>query len=108
MVKLIAAYKLWYSYWIHLDKLAKFGLGVKVESLFIETIQNIFIASRKAKQDRLEYLNKASDTLDLLKFTLQIMWEIGLLDNKKYIVLSKHLGEIGRMLGGWQKQTRTP
>ena len=45
---------------------------------------------------------------DILKFMLQIMWEINLLDNKKYIALSKHLEEIGRMLGGWQKKTKTP
>src|SRR3989344_2009874 len=106
--KLIAAYKVWHSYWIHLDKLTRFGLGAKIESLFIETIQSIFIASHKTKPDKLLYLNKASDAFDILKFMLQIMWEINLLDSKKYISLSKHLEEIGRMLGGWQKKTKTP
>ena len=91
-----------------MDKLTRFGLGAKIESLFIETIQNIFIASRKTKPDKLLYLNKASNSFDILKFMLQIMWEINLLDNKKYIALSKHLEEIGRMLGGWQKKTKTP
>lgn len=83
-----------------MDKLTRFGLGAKIESLFIETIQNIFIASRKQKQEKLEYLNKASDSFDLLKFLLQIMWEMDLLDNRKYIALSKFLDEIGRMIGG--------
>ena len=106
--KLIAAYKLWRGYWIHLDKLTRFGLGAKIESLFIETIQNIFIASHKTKEGRRVYLDKASDVFDLLKFLLQIMWEMKTLDSKKYIALSKHLQEIGRMLGGWQRQTKTP
>ena len=91
-----------------MDKLTRFGIGAKIESLFIETIQNIFIASRKQKQDKLDYLNKASDTFDILKFLLQIMWEMELLNNKKYIALSQYLDEIGRMLGGWQKKTKTP
>jgi len=91
-----------------LDKLTKFSLGAKIESLFIETIQNIFVASRKSKSDKLIYLNKASDMFDLLKFLLQVMWEMKILDNKKYIALSEPLFEIGRMLGGWQRQTKTP
>lgn len=82
-------------------------MGAKIESLFIETIQNIFIASKKSKNEKLVYLNKASDALDILKFLLQIIWEIGKMDNKKYIDLSCYLEEIGRMLGGWQKKTKT-
>ncbi|MEK7537145.1 MAG: four helix bundle protein [Patescibacteria group bacterium] len=88
-----------------MDKLTRFGLGAKIESLFIETIQNIFIASRKTKPDKLIYLNKASDSFDILKFLFQIMWELKLLNSKQYIALSIKLEEVGRMLGGWQKKT---
>lgn len=79
-----------------------------MDVLFIEVIENIFIAQHKNKEQKLLYLNKSSDKLDLLKFLLQISWEIKALDNKKYIVLSEKINEIGRMLGGWQKQTQTP
>lgn len=48
-------------------------------------------------------LQKANGKLDLLKFFLQISWEIKILDNKKYIVLSEQLNEIGKMIGGWSK-----
>ena len=105
--KLIAAYKIWHSYFVHFDKAVKFGLGAKIESLLIETIQNIFIASKKSKSEKTLYLDKASDVFDILKFMLQVMWEIGKIDNKKYIVLSIRFEEIGRMLGGWQKKTKT-
>lgn len=40
----------------------------------------------------------------MLKFFLRVAWEIKSLDNKKYIIISEHLEEIGKMLGGWQKQ----
>jgi len=42
--------------------------------------------------------------IDVLKFFLQVAWEIKALDNKKFIELSEKLIEIGRMLGGWNKQ----
>jgi len=63
----------------------------------------LFIASYLSKQEKLPYLQKASGKLDLLKFFLQIAWEIKAMDNKKYIIVSEHLGEIGKMLGGWSK-----
>lgn len=50
------------------------------------------------------YIVKASTKLDVLKFFLQLSWEIKALDNKKYSVLSQKLNEIGKMLGGWQRQ----
>jgi hypothetical protein len=33
-----------------------------------------------------------------------ILWETKSLDNKKYIALSEKIGEIGKMLGGWNGQ----
>ena len=50
---------------------------------FLETIQNAFIASRKQKNEKVLYLDKASDSFDILKFILQIMWEMEKIDNKK-------------------------
>ncbi len=75
--------------------------------LFIETIKNVFVATHKSRDQKIVYLNTASDTLDLLKFMLQIVWHIRIIDNNKYIGLSKELDEIGKMLGGWLKQTNT-
>lgn len=46
--------------------------------------------------------------MDLLKFFLQVAWEIGALDNKKYAMISEPLGEAGRMLGGWLKKMSSP
>lgn len=57
-----------------------------------------------AKEQKRIVLQKTANKLDLLKFFTQISWEIKSLDNKKYITLSKSLEEIGKMLGGWQKQ----
>lgn len=82
-------------------------MGGKIDFLFIETIENLFIAAHKSGGEKTPYLIRASDKFDLLKFLLQVAWELKTLDNKKYIALSKKLDEIGRMLGGWQK-TQAP
>lgn len=102
--RLIAAYKLWHEFLPHLPKDARYTLSEKIDVLFIETTELIFVAGYLDKSQKLPYLQKAAGKLDLLKFFLQILWEIKALDNKKYIALSEQLDEIGRMLGGWLRQ----
>ncbi len=101
---LTAAYKLWHSYLPNIPKDSRYTLGTKIDALFIETTEPIFIATYLSKEQKVPYLRKAAAQLDLVKFFLQILWEIQALDNKKYIALSEKLDEIGRMLGGWIRQ----
>ncbi|MDO8516117.1 MAG: four helix bundle protein [bacterium] len=77
----------------------------KIDGLFIETIESVFIASYVSRERKLPYIERAAGKLDLVKFFLQTLWEIKVLDNKKYIALSEKLNEVGRMLGGWMKQS---
>ena len=101
---LTAAYKLWHSYLPNIPRDSRYTLGTKIDALFIETTEPIFIATYLSKEQKLPYLRKAAANLDLVKFFLQILWEIQAIDNKKYIALSEKLDEIGRMLGGWMRQ----
>lgn len=68
---------------------------------FLKTIELIFNSCSLATNAKLLLLNKASIKLDLLKFLLRVAWEIKALDNKKFILISEMLNEIGKMLGGW-------
>jgi len=52
-------------------------------------------------------LQRAALKLDLLKFFLQLSWECKALDSKKFANISELTVEIGKMLGGWQKQVNT-
>ena len=108
--RLIEAYKIWHEYLIHFPKYTRHTLGSKVDNLFIETAGLLFTASYTSKDKKLPVIIEALSTFDLLKFFLQVAWEIKSLDNKKYAALSEQLNEIGRMLGGWYKQllTQTP
>ena len=104
MQKLIAVYKQWQSFIHHLPKQTRYTLGEKIDLLFIEIFELIITARYLPQKQKLPILQKASLKLDLLKFFLQISWEIKTLDTKKYILLSKPLDEIGKILGGWQNQ----
>ena len=104
MQRLIEAYKLWHLYLRHFPKDFRYTLGNKIDQLFLEIIETVLQASNLVRGQKLPGLQKASVKLDLLKFFLQIAWENKALDNNKYIKLSEILSDIGRQLGGWQKQ----
>ncbi len=48
----------------------------------MEIIELLFVASYLKKQEKIPFVQKASKKLDLLKFFLQVAWEIKSLDNK--------------------------
>lgn len=83
---------------------ARYTLGAKIDNLVIETIELVFTASYLGKDQKLPYIQRAAAKLDLIKFFLRVIWEVKALDNKKYIILSEKLNEIGKMLGGWTRQ----
>lgn len=101
--RFISIYKLWDEFRDHFPKKSRYTLGAKIDSLFIEKIEFLYIAGSLPRGQKLPVLQKASGKLDLLKFFLQLAWELKLFDNKKYIILSDPLADIGRMIGGWIK-----
>lgn len=87
----------------HLPRLTKHSLGEKINLLFTDVIELILTAGF-ARESKMVVIQKASAKLDTLKFFLQLAWELKAIDNKKYIAISSPLVEVGKMLGGWQKQ----
>ena len=79
----------------------RYSLGAKIDRSLIETTELLFVASYLNPQEKIPYLRKANVRLDIAKFFLQILWDVGGLDVKKYILLSEKLDEVGRELGGW-------
>jgi len=89
----------------NLAKTSRYTLGEKIDTLFLDVVELIYTASFLPKDEKLPHLQKAMAKTDLLKFFFQIGWEIKSLDTKKYIMFSEQLDEIGRMLGGWTRQS---
>ena len=105
-----SVYKKWFNYRDHFPKKARYTLGDKIDSLFLETLELLFVASYQRKNEKLPTLEKILHKIDVLKFFLQISWEITALDTKKFSELSEGVHEIGKMVGGWKKglASKTP
>ena len=97
----MAAYKTWHEFLPHVPKDFRYSLGTKIDRSLIETAELLFVAQYLSKEQKLPYLQKANVRLDVAKFFLQILWDVGALDNQKYILLSEKFDEVGRQLGAW-------
>lgn len=89
-----------------MPRLDKYTLGTKIDDLFCDLIELLLDASYTSKDLKFNLIIKACVKLDALKYFLKIAWELKILDNPKYISLSTVLSEVGKMLGGWKKQTQ--
>ena len=83
-------------------------LGDKIDSILIQTLEYIFVASYQSRATKTPTLSIAIRKIDLLKFFLRIAWESQAVDHKKYAVLSEKADELGRMVGGWKKGLESP
>ncbi len=79
-------------------------MAEKINTLFTDIIELILTAGFAAKEHKSVLVQKASIKLDTLKYFLQLAWELKALDNKQFSAISTPLVEVGKMLGGWQKQ----
>ena len=102
--KLIVSYKIWHGYLPKFSKDHRYTLGFKIDSLFIGITEILYEAQYTSFKQKQSLLAKASLKIDILKFFLQILWEIGGIDNKKYAHLSENVAEVGKMIGGWIKE----
>lgn len=102
--KLKEVYILWYGYYQTLPKLHRHSLGQRIDTLFVETIEAVSIASFLSQGEKLPWVKIAIRKVDTLKILLLVLWETKSIDNKKYIAVSLKIDEVGRMLGGWNGQ----
>ena len=109
---LISAYKLWHEYAKNLPQGSRYTLGTRITNLFVETVELLFCATYAIKEQKLAYLRQAAIKLDLLKFLLQVAWELKDIKTNNYATLFEPLAEIGRKLGGWirrvESEIKTP
>jgi hypothetical protein len=102
--RLKESYKIWHAYHEKLPKTQKYSIGNKIDNLFVEIIEMTCSAIFLPKTEKLPYVKVAIRKLDTIKIMLMILWEFGILEDKKYITLSFPLNESGKMLGGWHGQ----
>ncbi len=87
-----------------LPKIHRYSLGEKIDTIYIEIIEAISIAGFLSREEKQPWVRLAIRKTDTLKVLLMVLWETKSLQDKRYIVLSEKIEEIGRMLGGWNGQ----
>lgn len=98
-----ASFKIWADVHKDFPRTEKFGLGRRIDEIFLLLLEQIFITSYLPLQEKITALGKISHTLDKLKFFMQLAWEHKRIPTEKYTLISKELEEIGRQIGGWKK-----
>src|SRR3989344_7413984 len=93
--KVKSAYILWFSYYQILPKTHRYSLGIKIDKLFVDIIEAVFTAGYLSKEKKLPWVKLAIQKTDILKIILMILWEMGSLDNKKYIDASEKIESFG-------------
>lgn len=98
------AYILWHEYHSKLPKIHQYTIGGKIDALLVEIMEATSAAAFLQRDEKLPYVRLAIRKLDTVKLLLLVLWENRSLDTKKYAALSMKVGEVGKMLGGWQGQ----
>lgn len=104
-IKTFNLYKTFYEYLPSFPKKDRYIYGQKCESVLIEILEFIILASNLSKQEKLPVLRKASTKIDILKVLFKLGLDLKIIENKKYQILKANLEEVGKMLGGWIKTT---
>ena len=98
-------YKIYYEMLDHFPKKSRETLNPKTEHAILNLIQLISKASFSAQTEKAKTLNDASGEADFLKLLFRLYYELRIIDQKKYFLIEEKLIEIGRMIGGWIKNT---
>ncbi len=98
------AYLLWHEYHSTLPKVHRYTVGERVDTLFIEIMEQLSAAAFLPRDKKLPFVSLAIRKLNTSSLLLILLWETKSLRDKKYIALSTQLDEVGKMLGGWQGQ----
>jgi len=100
-------YKTLHEYRNSIPKKDRFTIFERCEATLLDIIENILLASSQKPKDKLPTLNHINLKLNLLRVFIRLIKDVKAIDNKKYVNLQSMIDEIGKMLGGWIRSTKT-
>lgn len=97
------AYKSWLIVERNLPKCERYGLGQKVDLLFVDLLDVLQKASFSPLDLKTTLLGEALSRIDSLRFFIQFCWELKLMPEKHFVLVGGQIEDIGKMVGGWRK-----
>lgn len=105
-----AVYKLYVAWHIRCETIPKkdrFTIGQKTESLLLEVLTLVVTAYHtKEASLKKETLFRANTSLECAKITIRLAKDVKALEQCWYVDYEGRLQEIGKMMGGWMRQTQ--
>lgn len=102
--KIKFAYLEWSNIQKHIPKIHRYSLGVKIDNIFIQTLDLSFaLLAEKSDLLAIRLISK----IDLLKFMLLVLFEISGIDREKYISINLKIEEIGKIVFGIRRNIKT-
>lgn len=83
-------------------KSEKYTLGQRVENSALAFLEQVIIAN--AEKDKSAALKKADAELEKLRIFVRLSHEFNFIGMKQYEIISGHIAELGKLLGGWKKR----
>ena len=87
-------------------KSQRFVLGQQIQNCMVD-IAKLIVEANKTR-NRLPKLYQIDVELEKLRMLIRLAKDLRFLSVKQYGLIAEGTSEVGRMLGGWIKQTQTP
>jgi len=84
-------------------KSQRFVLGQRIEDTILEILEGIIEANQE--RDKTIYLKRTSVELDKLRILIRLSKDLKFISIRQYQFVSEKINEIGKMLGGWIKDS---
>jgi len=96
---------IWIDIVPHLAKNTRHTIGARIENKFLDLLDLSYVAYFTAKDKKIEKISRCILLLDTLKFLISVAWEAKLISHRQCEEIALKLEEIGKMLGGWKKNS---
>ena len=89
-------------------KAQRFVVTRRLQDAALDFQEALFDANAHRDAERLAYLTAADAHLDKLRLYLRLARQWGWLTSGQYQHVSAMVADVGRLLGGWRRQTLSP
>jgi four helix bundle protein len=107
LLKVYQFYRQFYRLSFNFPKISRYTIGEKILNCQLDLMELISLANIQIKTLREPFLHRASAKCELLKLLLRLCYDLSLTQSRQYVELEAKTKEIGKMLGGWIKFSRT-
>jgi len=107
-----AVYKLYLAWYLRCQTIPKkdrFTIGQKAENTLLE-IMTLVVSAYHTKDSvrKREILSQINIKVEGIKILFRLAKDVKAIEQQPYIDYESRLQEIGKMLGGWMRQTQSP